>query len=83
MTITNKQKKTFSKWMKDHNVRKACPACGLEDGWNLYEGLLGGLDLDLKHKKVKPSSFGCFALICKNCSYTMHFAAAPILGRDA
>ena len=83
VTITNKQKKTFSKWMKEHNVRKVCPACGLEDGWNLYEGILGGLDLDLKHKKAKPSSFGSFALICKNCSYTMHFAAAPILGRDA
>ena len=69
--------------MKAHNVRSVCPACGSEAGWNLYEKILGGLDLDLKHKKAKPSSLGYLALICKNCSYTMQFAAAPILGQDA
>jgi len=39
------------------------------------------LDLDLKNKQAKPSSFGRFALACKHCQYTMLNAAAPILGK--
>ena len=79
MSITSQQKKALSKWMRQHNVRSTCPACGAESGWNIHESVLGGLDLDLKEKKAKPSSFGCFALVCKECQYTMLFAAAPIL----
>ena len=81
MSISNKQKKALGKWMRDHNVRSDCPACGSEGGWDLHENILGALDLDLKEKKAKPSSFGCFALVCKNCRYTMPFAAGPILGK--
>ncbi len=81
MTITSKQKRAFAKWMEEHNVRSACPACGSEAGWNMHESILGGLDLDLKRKQAKPSSFGCFALVCKECQHTMLFAAAPILGK--
>lgn len=81
MPITNKQKKAFSKWMQDHDVRSACPACGSESGWSMHESILGWLDLDLKNKKASPSSFGCFALVCRNCQHTMLFAAAPILGK--
>jgi len=81
MSITNKQKKTLAKWMQDHNVEKSCPVCRSEEGWSIHESILGGLDLDLKKKQAKPSSFGCFALVCKSCQYTMFFAAAPILGK--
>lgn len=81
MSITDKQKKALAKWMREHDVRTDCPACGSSAGWNLHESVLGGLDLDLKRKQAKPSSFGCFALVCKNCQHTMLFAAAPILGR--
>jgi len=81
LPITSKQKRAFAKWMKEHNVRSTCPACGSESGWNMHDSILGGLDLDLKQKKASPSSFGCFALVCKNCQHTMLFAAAPILGK--
>ena len=81
MSITSKQKKAFAAWMKDHNVRPTCPACGSTSGWNMHDSILGGLDLDVKKKRAKPSSFGCFALACKECQYTMLFAAGPILGK--
>ena len=81
MSITDKQKKACVKWMRKQNVRQDCPACGSELGWNMHESILGGLDLDLKNKQAKPSSFGCFALVCKHCQHTMLFAAAPILGK--
>jgi len=80
VSMSNKQKKLITKWMQEHNVRTACPACGSDSGWGMHENILGGLDLDLKKKQAKPSSFGCVALICKHCHYTMFFAAAPILG---
>ena len=81
MAITPKQKKALADWMRKHGVRSDCPACGRDAGWNLHESILGGLDLDLKEKQAKPSSLGCFALVCKHCQYTMLFAAAPILGK--
>ena len=68
--------------MQEHGVRSVCPACGSESGWNVHESVLGGLDLDLKKKQPRPSSFGCFALVCKHCQHTMLFAAAPILGKQ-
>jgi len=81
MPITSKQKRTSAKWMQKHNVRSTCPACGPESGWNMHESILGGLGLDLKNKQAKPPSFGCYALVCKHCQYTMLFAAAPILAK--
>jgi len=80
MSLTKKQSKALAKWLRDHDVRSTCPACGSDTGWNIHDSILAGLDLDLKEKKAKPSSFGCFALVCKHCQYTMLFAAAPILG---
>jgi len=80
MPITSKQKRALANWMKQHDVRSTCPACGADSGWDIHESVLGALDLDLKAKQAKPSSFGCFALVCKECRYTMFFAAAPILG---
>ncbi len=79
MPITKKQQKKITEWMKQHDVRSDCPACGATSGWNLHESLLGGLDLDLETQQAKPSSFACFALVCKHCQHTMLFAAAPIL----
>lgn len=81
MSITSEQKQAFAQWMQEHNVRPTCPACDSESGWNMHESILGGLDLDLRNKEAKPSSFGCFALLCNHCQYTMLFAAAPILGK--
>jgi hypothetical protein len=79
MAITKKQNKVLAKWLREHNVRSTCPACGSEAGWNIHESILGGLDLDIESKKASPSSFGSFVLVCKHCQYAMHFAAAPIL----
>jgi len=81
MPITERQKNSIRQWMQDHNVQMTCPACGSEAGWHLHESILGGLDLDLKRKQASPSSFGCFALVCKHCQHTRLFAAAPILGK--
>ena len=81
MPISSKQKKTLTEWMKAHNVRPECPACGEKSGWQVHESIIAGLDLDLKNKKAKPSTAGFFALACKNCYYVNLFAAAPILGK--
>jgi predicted nucleic-acid-binding Zn-ribbon protein len=81
MSNTSRQKKAFAKWMQEHNVRASCSACGSESGRNMHESILGGLDLDLKNRQAKPSSFGYLAVVCKRCQYTMLFAAAPILGK--
>jgi len=82
MPITKKQNKALAAWLREHNVRSTCPVCGTDAGWNIHDSVLGGLDLDLESKKAKPSSFGCFALVCKRCQYSMLFAAAPILGEE-
>ncbi len=81
MPISKKHQKALANWLRERNVRSTCPICGSETGWNIHDSILGGLDLDLKSKQAKPSSFGCFALVCKSCQYTMLFAAASILGR--
>ena len=80
MPISNKEKKVFTRWMQEHNVRSACPACGSDGQWGLHESLIGGLDLDLKKQTATPSSAGFFVMVCQNCQYTRFFAAAPILG---
>jgi len=80
LAIQSKQRKALTQWLKDHQVRSDCPACGSEAGWQVHDSIIAGLDLDLKNRKAAPSKAGFFALACKNCRYVMFFAAAPILG---
>lgn len=80
MPISDKQKKALTEWLKKHNVRSDCPACGANVGWQVHESIIAGLDLDLENKKATPSKAAFFALACKNCRHVMLFAAAPILG---
>jgi hypothetical protein len=81
MPITKKEKRQLTDWLRDHDIRQDCPACGAEAGWQIHESIIAGLDLDLEKKKASPSSAGFFALACKNCRHVMFFAAAPILGK--
>ena len=81
MPLTNKARKAFTEWLEEHQLMQSCPSCGAQGPWNIYDGLLGALDLDLKAKKATPSSTGFFALSCKNCWNTRLFAAPPILGK--
>ena len=50
--------------------------------WNLYDGILGALDLDLEEQKAKPSSMGFLVLSCKHCMHSRFFTAGPILGQS-
>jgi len=68
-------------WLKDHDVPPTCPTCGMTGEWNLHDGVLGALDLDLEEKKAKPSSMGFLVLSCKYCMHSRFFAAGPILGK--
>ena len=80
MPLTSAQKKTFMKWLKEHDVPSVCPTCGMTGEWNLYDGIVGTLDLDLKSQKASPSSLGFLVLTCKHCMHSRFFAAGPILG---
>ena len=67
-------------WLKDHDVPPTCPTCGMTGEWNLCDGILGALDLDLEEQKAKPSPMGFLVLSCKHCMHSRFFAAGPILG---
>ena len=81
MPLTNKQKKAFTNWLSNQDVSKTCPTCGAQGPWNIHDGILGALELDLKAQKASPSSLGFFVLSCKTCWHTRLFAASPILGK--
>ena len=81
MPLTDKQKKAFTTWLQDHQVAQSCPSCGATGPWNIHDGLLGALELDLKQKKAAPSSVGFFAISCKTCWNTRLFNAPAILGK--
>ncbi|MFC2078795.1 hypothetical protein ACFLSZ_02325 [Candidatus Bipolaricaulota bacterium] len=81
MPLTLEQKNAFMKWLKDHDVPSMCPTCGMTKEWNLYDGILGALELDLEEQKAKPSSMGFLVLSCKHCMHSRLFAAGPILGK--
>jgi hypothetical protein len=78
--LNDKQKKAFADWLKGHEVSGVCPACGEQGSWQLHDGILGALDLDLERKKASPSGAGFLALICKRCGNTRFFAAPLIPG---
>ena len=79
LPLTEDQKKTFLTWLKDHDVPQTCPTCGMTGEWNLYDGILGALDLNLEEQKAKPSSMGFLVLTCKHCMHSRFFAAGPVL----
>ena len=82
MPLDNKQRKAFTDWLKNHKVSGVCPACGEKGSWQMHDGILGALELDLAQKKASPSGAGFLALICKSCGHTRFFAAPLVLGRQ-
>lgn len=83
MPLTNSQKKAFRRWLKKHDIARLCEMCGSTDQWNVHDGLLGALELDLENQKASASKMGFFALSCRNCWHTRFFSAAPILGEKS
>jgi len=82
LPLTDTQKKGFMTWLKDHDVPPTCPTCGMTGEWNLYDGILGALDLDIEEQKAKASSMGFLVLSCKHCMHSRFFAAGPIIGNQ-
>lgn len=80
MGLTKKEKNALKRWLAEHNIKTECAVCGSVSGWEVHDGIIVGLDVDLKNKQAKPSSAGFFATACKECRYVRFFAAAPIVG---
>lgn len=81
MPLTDKQKKAFIDWLNSHHVSQVCPACGAQGVGQIHDGVVGGLDVDLKHKRLAPSPVGFLVVTCRQCAHVRLFAASPILGK--
>ncbi len=79
MALAKAHEKAFQKWLADHKVNPACPACSSDAGWTVHNEILSAMVLDLDKKQISPSTSGFLVLVCKNCKHVLFFAAPPIL----
>jgi predicted nucleic-acid-binding Zn-ribbon protein len=77
MPISLTQQQELSHWLRGKGVREDCPACGAKSR-TVGDIIAPPSASGGGGTAAAGPSFPLVQIVCKNCSYVMHFAGTPI-----
>jgi hypothetical protein len=77
MPMSPLQQEELFQWLRDKGVREDCPACSAKS-WTVGDIVAPLSALSGGGTALGGTSFPLVQIVCKNCSYVMHFAGTPI-----